>query len=110
MTQEQYPHSLRRHRIRLLYESFGKKGIKIWRDQLDPLKVGDPHYVSRIDYQTKCHVFELNGDVVHVPLDYYFQPHQEWLAESIVTEYILCNYQHTPAYYTLVYQGIYQLV
>jgi hypothetical protein len=31
-----------------------------------------------------------------VPLDYYFQPHQEWLAESIVTEYILCNYQHTP--------------
>jgi hypothetical protein len=24
-----------------------------------------------------------------VPLDYYYQPDQEWLAESIVTEYLL---------------------
>lgn len=61
--------------------------------QLDPIKrngyIWEPGPQWRIDYTTQNYTFDLWGVDIHVPLDYYYQPDQEWLAESIVTEYLL---------------------
>jgi hypothetical protein len=76
--------SIRKQRIQLLADTFRSKGINMHGWQLDPIK-----HVMRIDYATQNYKYWMWGSEIHVPLDYYYQPDQEWLAESIVTEYLL---------------------
>jgi hypothetical protein len=78
--------SIRKQRIQLLADTFRSKGINMHGWQLDPIK----HVMHcGIDYATQNYKYWMWGSEIHVPLDYYYQPDQEWLAESIVTEYLL---------------------
>lgn len=84
--------SIRKQRIQLLADTFRSKGIRVSRWQLDPIKRNgyhSPWLYWRIDYTTQSYKFLFHSVAIDVPLDYYYQPDQEWLAESIVTEYLL---------------------
>lgn len=84
--------SIRKQRIQLLADTFRSKGIRVSRWQLDPIKRNgyhSPWIYWQIDYTTQSYKFLFHSVAIDVPLDYYYQPDQEWLAESIVTEYLL---------------------
>lgn len=76
--------SLRKKNLQKLVDAFATKGFPIAASRLDPLSA-----YNKINFTTKTLDAVYRGNMISVPLAYYWQENDHIVAESIATEFAL---------------------
>ena len=80
--------SLRKYNVRILDDALEEKGFRVGCRRLDPLE--ESHQAFRkINLTTKSLEVNYQGNLLSVPLDYYWRHDMEFMAQSIAMEFAL---------------------